>query len=72
MHTHTVEERDALSPVDAIDILRQGNERFRANLTENRDLLQQVNATRDGQWPFAAVLSCIDSRTQPSAYSCAS
>jgi hypothetical protein len=29
----------------------------------SRDLLQQVNATRDGQWPFATILSCIDSRT---------
>lgn len=33
------------------------------NLKANRDLLQQANETRDGQWPFATVLSCIDSRT---------
>jgi carbonic anhydrase len=44
-------------------MLREGNGRFRANLRANRDLLQQVNETRAGQWPFAAVLSCIDSRT---------
>src|SRR5690606_32037091 len=33
------------------------------NLRFNRELLQQANETRDGQWPFATVLSCIDSRT---------
>jgi len=43
--------------------LKQGNERFRTNLRANRDLLQQVNQTSEGQWPFAAILSCIDSRT---------
>jgi carbonic anhydrase len=63
MRTQTREERDSLSPADALHILKQGNERFRANLRANRDLLQQVNATHDGQWPFAVVLSCIDSRT---------
>jgi carbonic anhydrase len=63
MHTHTREERDSLSPSDALKFLEQGNERFRANLRANQDLLQQVNQTEDGQWPFAAVLSCIDSRT---------
>jgi carbonic anhydrase len=33
------------------------------NLHQHRDLLEQVNATKDGQWPFAAVLSCMDSRS---------
>lgn len=52
-----------LSPARALELLKDGNERFRANLRANRDLLRQVNETHDGQWPFAAVLSCIDSRT---------
>ena len=43
--------------------MKDGNERFVNNLKYNRNLLQQVNDTRDGQWPFAVVLSCIDSRT---------
>jgi carbonic anhydrase len=47
----------------ALDILKEGNRRFVNNLKINRNLLQQVNETRDGQWPFAIVLSCIDSRT---------
>jgi carbonic anhydrase len=52
-----------MTPSDALEILREGNARFCANLKANRNLLQQVNETRDGQFPFAAILSCIDSRT---------
>jgi len=47
----------------ALQILRDGNARFVNNLKVSRDLLQQANDTRDGQWPVAAILSCIDSRT---------
>ncbi len=47
----------------AFDILKNGNERFVSNLRYNRNLLQQVNDTSNGQFPFAIVLSCIDSRT---------
>jgi carbonic anhydrase len=43
--------------------LREGNARFQANLKANRNLLEQVNTTADGQYPFAVILSCIDSRT---------
>jgi carbonic anhydrase len=43
--------------------LKEGNVRFVSNLRVNRDLLQQANETREGQWPFAVILSCIDSRT---------
>jgi len=63
MHTQTKETRASLSPADALRILKDGNDRFSANLKANRDLLEQVNETRDGQFPFATVLSCIDSRT---------
>jgi len=49
----------------ALDFLIEGNRRFVSNLKANRDLLQQVNETRDGQWPFATILSCMDSRTSP-------
>jgi len=47
----------------ALAYLREGNDRFVGNLAAHRDLLEQVNETRDGQSPFAAILSCIDSRT---------
>jgi len=63
VHTHTKKMTESLAPGDALEILLKGNERFSANLKANRNLLQQVNETRDGQFPFATILSCIDSRT---------
>lgn len=63
MKTHTKETQDKLTPRMAMEILKEGNGRFLKNLKTNRNLLEQVNATRDGQWPFATILSCIDSRT---------
>ncbi len=63
MRTLTREMRDALTPQMAVDVLRKGNERFVNNLKANRNLLQQVNDTSDGQHPMAIVLSCMDSRT---------
>jgi carbonic anhydrase len=63
MKTHSKETQKSLTPRMALDILKEGNERFIKNLKEDRNLLDQVNDTRDGQWPFATILSCIDSRT---------
>lgn len=63
MRTLTKESRDIITPLQAILILKKGNERFVSNLKINRNLLQQVNETSDGQHPFAVILSCIDSRT---------
>ena len=63
MKTLTKEIQKALTPEQAIDILKKGNERFVNNLKANRNLLQQVNETSEGQYPFAIILSCIDSRT---------
>src|ERR1700748_914728 len=63
MRTHTKESQEHLTPQRAIEFLKEGNERFVNNLRINRDLLTQVNSTSTGQFPFAAILSCIDSRT---------
>ena len=63
MRTLTKELRDKITPLQAIDILKAGNKRFVDNLKVNRNLLQQVNETSEGQHPFAVILSCIDSRT---------
>lgn len=63
MKAHTFETQTTITPEKALDILKEGNQRFVNNLKANRDLLAQVNDTREGQWPFAVVLSCIDSRT---------
>jgi len=63
MRTHNKDTQSSITPETALQILKDGNQRFVNNLKFNRNLLQQVNETRDGQWPFAVVLSCIDSRT---------
>lgn len=63
MKAHTLETQTTTTPEKALVFLQEGNQRFVQNLKINRNLLEQVNDTRAGQWPFAAVLSCIDSRT---------
>lgn len=63
MKAHTKETQANLTPRKALEILKEGNGRFMKNLKAQRDLLGQANDTRDGQWPFATILSCIDSRT---------
>lgn len=63
MRTHTKETQSEISPATALKYLREGNYRFLNNLKANRNLLQQVNETSEGQYPFATILSCIDSRT---------
>jgi carbonic anhydrase len=63
MRTLNKELQQQITPEKALEILKEGNKRFVNNLKVNRNLLQQVNETTDGQWPFAVILSCIDSRT---------
>lgn len=63
MKTLNKEMQAAMTPSMAIEILKEGNKRFMNNLKANRNLLEQVNDTSDGQHPFAVILSCIDSRT---------
>lgn len=63
MKTITKELQQQITPEQAIELLQKGNQRFIQNLRFNRNLLQQINETASGQHPFAAILSCIDSRT---------
>jgi carbonic anhydrase len=63
MRTHTKATQENLTPDMAINFLKEGNSRFVNNLKINRNLLEQVNSTSSGQFPFATILSCIDSRT---------
>jgi carbonic anhydrase len=51
-----------MTPQKSLQYLKEGNQRFQQNLKANRNLLEQVNDTSDGQFPFATILSCIDSR----------
>lgn len=60
---NTAAVQASTTPTRALEILKEGNARFVNNLKVNRNLLQQANETRDGQWPIAVILSCIDSRT---------
>lgn len=62
MKTQTKETQSALNPNSAIALLKEGNQRFVSNEKANRDLLGQVKQTTSGQYPFATILSCIDSR----------
>ncbi|MFN0032418.1 MAG: carbonic anhydrase family protein [Flavobacteriales bacterium] len=63
MKAHTSETQATVTPMKALQFLKEGNQRFVNNLKVDRNLLQQANETREGQWPFAVILSCIDSRT---------
>ncbi|MDH7913494.1 carbonic anhydrase family protein [Winogradskyella sp. SYSU M77433] len=62
MKAHTRETQATMTPEKALEFLKQGNVRFQSNLKANRNLLEQVNDTAEGQFPFATILSCIDSR----------
>ena len=62
MKAHTKETQTSISPEKAIQLLKEGNNRFIENKAINRNLLDQVKATSLGQFPFATILSCIDSR----------
>lgn len=61
----TRESRDALTPQQALDLLKEGNRRFVEGrmLTANRDMREQARDTAPGQYPYALILSCQDSRT---------
>lgn len=62
MKAHTKETQATMTPEKSLQFLKEGNERFQNNLKANRNLLEQVNDTSEGQFPFATILSCIDSR----------
>ena len=62
MKAHTRETQATMTPEKSLQFLKEGNLRFQNNLKANRNLLEQVNDTSEGQFPFATILSCIDSR----------
>ena len=61
----TREAQAAITPSKALEMLKEGNKRFVSNKLRKRDLLAQAQKTSKGQFPFAAIVSCLDSRTQP-------
>ena len=62
MSTITKVIQDSISPDKAIEMLKDGNKRFLEKKELERDLHLQVSQTSSGQFPYAVVLSCIDSR----------
>jgi len=60
--TQTEESQSHMTPESTLDRLKDGNKRFIESQHIERDLLHQVNMTQGGQYPYAVVLSCIDSR----------
>ncbi|MGI9329612.1 MAG: carbonic anhydrase family protein [Gammaproteobacteria bacterium] len=64
-HAQTARSQSDMTPDRALAELQAGNQRFVSGDMRNRDLMSQVKATADGQFPFAVVLGCIDSRVPP-------
>ncbi|KAA1247614.1 carbonic anhydrase family protein [Aquimarina sp. RZ0] len=62
MKAHTKETQAAITPQIALELLKEGNKRFQNSMKADRNLLGQIKDTKAGQYPFATILSCIDSR----------
>jgi len=58
----TPEAQATMTPQDALAKLRAGNARFAAGQSRARNLPAEVRATAAGQYPFAVIVSCLDSR----------
>jgi carbonic anhydrase len=63
MKKHSPEYLKGLTPYQGYELLVDGNKRFVNNLNSDHDHLEMINETREGQYPFAVILSCMDSRT---------
>lgn len=63
MRKHSKEYLENLTPYQGYELLLEGNKRFINNLNTDHDHLELINQTREGQYPFAVILSCMDSRT---------
>ena len=58
----TKESQAAMTPAKTLDLLKQGNARFVAGKPKKRDSAADVKATASGQYPYVAMVSCMDSR----------
>ncbi len=61
--TQTKETSSKMTPQDALQMLKDGNKRFTSNTLLKRDYSRQAAETAKGQYPFAIVLGCVDSRS---------
>lgn len=62
MEAHNKETQSSMTPEKALALLKEGNQRFVNSQRADRNLMEQVSDTQNGQFPFAVILSCIDSR----------
>jgi len=62
MHTLTAEAQSKITPETAIQLLKKGNLRFLEGIRQKREFATQIAETASGQYPFACILGCIDSR----------
>ena len=62
MNALNADTRNEITPQRALELLKEGNDRFLNKRQISRNLNLQVDQTSDGQWPFAVILGCIDSR----------
>jgi carbonic anhydrase len=61
--TQTKESQTNMNPKEALQKLKDGNKRFVENKMLNKNYKAQVKETAKGQYPYAVILSCLDSRT---------
>lgn len=66
MPTQTAESQSKITPTQALEMLKEGNQRFLNGTQRKRELNQQVIQTAQGQYPFASIVGCIDSRVPTS------
>jgi len=62
MHTLTAEAQSKITPETAVQLLKKGNLRFLEGIRQKREFATQITETASGQYPFACILGCIDSR----------
>ncbi len=63
--TFDAAKQDAMTPALAIEKLKDGNRRFVEDRTHDRNLRAQAKSTASSQYPFAVIMSCLDSRSAP-------
>lgn len=63
--TQTKESQSSITPEGVLKLLKEGHQRYLEGKMLNRNLIEQVKATASGQYPYAVVLSCLDSRVIP-------
>ncbi|QMT61059.1 carbonic anhydrase [Legionella sp. PC997] len=66
--TITQAKQQNMTPKQALQRLKDGNQRFLNNTPIPRDYLKQAHQSSYGQYPFAVVLNCMDSRSVPELF----